>query len=164
MYIKNFYSNTVSNFEIDKLEEFEILKIEKKPYYLKLWLKIENAIYKLIIIKEKDKYKFFVFDGFNEMNIYEIFSGLHSSIDKSGDYKNTNIIYQGDFYFVVSPLSGKVEKINEKNRYDKDDVIAVISAMKMEYLIVADKEYEFVERLVDVGQFVDMNQKIVKLK
>lgn len=160
MYIKNFSTGNKINLQPIKIDNIEIIKTEKKDDCVKVNLKINNQNYKLIVFKEKEGIKIFAFDSFGNYNVFFVFDELR----EEAKVDNSNIVQEGDYYFVVSPLSGKVEKINEVMTVQKDDVIVVISAMKMEHSITANEKYEVVERLVKVGDFVDIKQKIVKLK
>lgn len=160
MYIKNFSTENKSNFKPVKIENLEILKIDKKEDFVKISLKLNNQNYKLIIFKEKEGIKIFAFDSFSNCNVFLIFD----EFKEENKVNNSNIVEEGDYYFVVSPLSGKIEKVNEGKIVEKDDAIVVMSAMKMEHSIIANEKYEIVERLINVGDFVDIKQKIVKLK
>ncbi|MEN3015705.1 MAG: acetyl-CoA carboxylase biotin carboxyl carrier protein subunit [bacterium] len=160
MYIKNFYSNSKSQIQPTSKTDFELIKVEKKEDYSKLILKLYNSIYKVIIIPEKQSMKFYVYDGFNNMNVFEVYSSFEELDSRVEDV--SYIIKEGNYYFVVSPLSGRIEKINDQ--VSPGDQIVIISAMKMEHSIIADKYYQVVEKFAEIGQFVDINQKIIKLK
>lgn len=157
MYIKNYYSNSISEVQFVPYHNIEVINLEKKPGYIRMWVKVDNQNYKIIIFKEKNTFKFIVFDQFHNYNVYQFLF----SVDK-GREDNNNIICEGDYYFVVSPLSGRIEKISDEIK--KGDPIVIISAMKMEHLIIADRDYQIVEKIANVGQFVNINQKILKLK
>jgi len=166
MYIKNHAEQKI--IEIKELlliqnvnPDFELIRYKKTENCLVLWIKLQNANYKLVIFAEKENYKIFAFDSSGNHNLYEIFSNSGQSSSTS---KSQSIIKEGDYYYLVSPLSGKIEKINIKDVYEEGEVIAIVSAMKMEHPLIADKKYKFIEALAQVGQFVDINQKIVKLQ
>jgi len=166
MYIKNYFEQKIRDikelFLSDNLNlDFELIRYKKIDNCLVLWIKLQNSNYKLVIFAEKENYKIFVFDSSGNHNLYEIFSDSGQSSSTS---KSQSIIKEGDYYYLLSPLSGKIEKVNVKDTYEEGEVIAIVSAMKMEHPLTADKKYKFVEALVQVGQFVDINQKIVKLQ
>jgi acetyl/propionyl-CoA carboxylase alpha subunit len=162
MYINNYYTKAIqdiSKFSKDQDKVIELLRFKKIENCLVLWIKIDDVNYKFVIFNEKGSYKIFVFDSFNCFNVYEIYSGSLESTNNSN-----NIIKEGDYCYLISPLSGKLEKINKKEVYNEGDVIAIVSAMKMEHPLVADKKYQLVEIMTYPGQFVDINQRIVKIK
>lgn len=113
----NFYFITYDNTEY-KVEAEEI-----KPGQLKI--KIGDRIIKTIITEGKNEKYVFV-DG----NVYKI-----KQIELTGIKKSKNK-EQGD---LSSPISGKVVKVKVKKGsiVKKDDVLIIIEAMKMEYLIRA---------------------------
>ncbi|MFN3995088.1 MAG: hypothetical protein ACK4GR_00960, partial [bacterium] len=66
MYIKNYHNNEISPL-ISSQNQFqiELIKIQKNDYNTKMWVKINNQIFKIIVLDEKYGTKFFVFDSFN---------------------------------------------------------------------------------------------------
>ncbi len=114
---ENYYYITYDNTEY-KVEAEEI-----KPGQLKI--KLGDRIIKAIITEgQKEKYVFA--DG----NVYKI-----KQVELTGR-KKPKKKEQGD---LSSPISGKVVKVNVKKgvTVKKEDVLMVIEAMKMEYLIRA---------------------------
>lgn len=164
MYIKNYHNNEISPLISSQNQiQIELIKIQKNDYNTKMWVKINNQIFKIIILDEKYRTKFFVFDSFNNYNVFEIFSDFEED-SKTNDKQRTNIVEFQGYFYLTAPLSGKIEKINVKEVYEEGDLILVISAMKMEHSIFSDSKYKLVEVLVQSGNFVDINQKIIKLE
>jgi len=113
---KNNYYVTYDNSEY-KVEAEEIKKGHMK-------IKIGDRIIKSIIT-EGDKEKFVFVEG----NVYKVLPIELTGIKKSRKKKE-----EGD---LSSPISGKVVNVKAKkgDKIKKDDVIMVIEAMKMEYII-----------------------------
>lgn len=113
---KNNYYVTYDNTEY-KVEAEEIKKGHMK-------IKIGDRIIKSIIT-EGDKEKFVFVEG----NVYKVVPVELTGVKKSRKKKE-----EGD---LSSPISGKVVnvKVKKGDKVKKDDVIMVIEAMKMEYII-----------------------------
>jgi len=67
---------------------------------------------------------------------------------------------------IVSPMPGKVIKINVKNgqKVKKGDVLLVVEAMKMENNIIAPKDGEIETVKVNAGEMVDGSKELVVLE
>jgi biotin carboxyl carrier protein len=105
------YDNTEYNVEADEI----------KPGYLKI--NLGSRVIKCVISKgEKSKYIFVDGDVFKVKNIE--LTGVKRKNGKNKDNLN-------------SPISGKIVSIKVKNgdKVKKGDVLMIIEAMKMEYLI-----------------------------
>ena len=131
--------------------EYKVEAEEIKPGQLKI--KIGDRIIKTIIT-EGNKEKFVFVDG----NVFRV-----RPVELTGR-KKTKKKEEGD---LKSPISGKVVKVNVKNgeNVKKDDVLMVIEAMKMEYLIRAPfdgkvKKVNFKENdQIEIGQItVDLER------
>jgi len=135
---KNFYFITYDNTEY-KVEADEI-----KPGHLKI--KLGDRVIKCVITKgDKDKFVFVEGDVFKVRNIE--LTGAKKT--KKKDEGNLN-----------SPISGKVVsiKVKDGDKVKKGDVLMIIEAMKMEYLIRAPyngkvKKVNFKENnQIEIGQ------------
>ncbi|MFN3477903.1 MAG: hypothetical protein ACK4ZM_00855, partial [bacterium] len=112
MYIKNYHNNKISPL-INSQNQFqiELIKIQKNDYNTKMWVKINDQIFRIIILDEKYRTKFFVFDSFNNYNVFEIFYDFEE--DNGGnDKQKINIMEIQGYWYLMAPLSGKIEKIN----------------------------------------------------
>jgi len=136
---KNFYYITYNNTEY-KVEAEEI-----KKGYLKI--KLGDKTIKSVITKgEKEKYVFVDGDIFKVKNIE--LTGTRKTKKKEKESS------------LNSPISGKVVKIKAEvgNEVKKGDVLLIIEAMKMEYIIRAPyngivKKINFNENdLIEIGQ------------
>lgn len=124
--------------------EYKVEAEEIKPGHLKI--KLGDRTIKAIIT-EGNKEKFVFVDG----NVFKV-----KPVELTGQ-KKTKTKEKGD---LSSPISGRVVKVNVKNgeNVKKDDVLMVIEAMKMEYLIRAPfdgrvKKINFKENdQVEIGQ------------
>lgn len=125
--------------------EYKIEAEEIKPGHLKI--KIGERVIKSVIT-EGDKEKFVFVDG----NVYKV-----KPVELTAKPKTKSKKKEGD---LNSPISGKVVnvKIKRDDKVKKDDVLMVIEAMKMEYLIRAPhdgvvKKINFKENdQVEIGQ------------
>jgi len=124
--------------------EYKVKAEEIKPGYLKI--KIGDRFIKSVITEgEKEKYVFV--DG----NVFKV-----RSVELTG-VKKTKKKEEGD---LSSPISGKVVSVKAKEgaAVKKGDVLMVIEAMKMEYLIRAPydgkvKKVNFKEKdQIEIGQ------------
>jgi len=132
MFINYEHRNHVYNISVERRKdqffitydnnEYTVLASEIKPGQLKIQLG-ERVIKCVISEGEENKYVFL--DG----NVYDV-----KRIELTGTKKTSK--KEGD---LNSPISGKVVTVKVKNgqAVKKDDVIMVIEAMKMEYLIRA---------------------------
>lgn len=154
MFINYEHENHVYNVIIERREkhyfvlydntEYKVKAEEIKPGYLKI--KIGDRFIKSVITEgEKEKYIFV--DG----NVFKV-----RSVELTG-IKKTKKKEKGD---LSSPISGKVVSIKaiEGSIVKKGDVLMVIEAMKMEYLIRAPyngkvKKINFKEKdQIEIGQ------------
>ena len=154
MFINYEHDNHVYNVTIEKKDnhyfvtydntEYKVQAEEIKPGQLKI--KIGDRIIKSIITEgEKEKYIFV------EGKVFKV-----KPVELTG-MKKRKKKDEGD---LSSPISGKVISINVKkdDNVQKDDVLMVIEAMKMEYLIRAPydckiKKVNFKEKdQIEIGQ------------
>ena len=154
MFINYEHNNHVYNVTIERKEkhyfvmynntEYKVKAEEIKPGYLKI--KIGDRFIKSVIT-EGEKEKFIFIDG----NVFRV-----KPVELTG-VRKTKKKEEGD---LSSPISGKVVSIKVKNGdlVKKGDVIMVIEAMKMEYLIRAPfngkiKKINFKESdQIEIGQ------------
>jgi len=124
--------------------EYKVEADEIKPGYLKI--KLGDRVIKCVITKgDKDKFVFVEGDVFKVRNIE--LTGAKKT--KKKDEGNLN-----------SPISGKVVsiKVKDGDNVKKEDVLMIIEAMKMEYLIRAPyngkvKKVNFKEKdQIEIGQ------------
>lgn len=154
MFINYEHGNHVYNVTVERREkqyfimydntEYTVEADEIKPGYLKI--KIGDRVIKCVITEgAKDKFVFVDGDVFKVKNVE--LTGV----------KKTERKEEGD---LSSPISGKVVSIKVKNgaSVKKGDVLMVIEAMKMEYLIRAPydgkiKKVNFKEKdQIEIGQ------------
>jgi len=154
LFINYEHNNHVYNVTIERKEkhyfvmynntEYKVKAEEIKPGYLKI--KIGDRFIKSVIT-EGEKEKFIFIDG----NVFRV-----KPVELTG-VRKTKKKEEGD---LSSPISGKVVSIKVKNGdlVKKGDVIMVIEAMKMEYLIRAPfngkiKKINFKESdQIEIGQ------------
>ena len=154
MFINYEYENHVYNVSVERRKdqyfvtydntEYKVETDEIKPGHLKI--KLGDRIVKCIITKgDKDKFVFVEGDVFKVRNIE--LTGAKKT--KKKEKRNLN-----------SPISGKVVsiKIKDGDKVKKGDVLIIIEAMKMEYLIRAPyngkvKKINFKEKdQIEIGQ------------
>ena len=154
MFINYEYENHVYNVSVERRQdqyfvtydntEYKVKTDEIKPGHLKI--KLGDRIIKCIITKgDKDKFVFVEGDVFKVRNIE--LTGAKKT--KKKEKRNLN-----------SPISGKVVsiKIKDGDKVKKGDVLMIIEAMKMEYLIRAPyngkvKKVNFKEKdQIEIGQ------------
>jgi len=154
MFINYEYENHVYNVSVERRQdqyfvtydntEYKVKTDEIKPGHLKI--KLGDRIIKCIITKgDKDKFVFVEGDVFKVRNIE--LTGAKKT--KKKEKRNLN-----------SPISGKVVsiKIKDGDKVKKGDVLMIIEAMKMEYLIRAPyngkvKKINFKEKdQIEIGQ------------
>jgi len=154
LFINYEHENHVYNVTIERKEkhyfvmynntEYKVKAEEIKPGHLKI--KIGDRLIKSVIT-EGEKEKFIFLDG----NVFKV-----KPVELTG-VKKTKKKEEGD---LSSPISGKVVSIKVKNgnTVKKGDVIMIIEAMKMEYLIRAPfngkiKKINFKEKdQIEIGQ------------
>jgi len=154
MFINYEHGNHVYNVTVERRKnqfyimydntEYTVEAEEIKPGQLKI--KLGDRVIKSVITQgEKDKFVFV--DG----NVYQV-----KPVELTG-VKKTKKKIEGD---LSSPISGKVVgiKVKSGDRVKKGDVLMVIEAMKMEYLIRAPyngkvKKVNFKEKdQIEIGQ------------
>lgn len=155
MLINYEHGNNVYNVNIEKKKEkyfvtydnteYKVEAEEIKPGHLKI--RIGDRVIKSVIT-EGNKEKFVFVDG----NVYKV-----KPVELTAKPKSKSNKKSGD---LNSPISGKVVnvKVKKGDKVKKDDVLMVIEAMKMEYLIRAPydgliKKINFKENdQVEIGQ------------
>ena len=154
MFINYEHENHVYNVSVERRKnqyfvtydntEYKVEADEIKPGYLKI--KLGDRVIKCVITKgDKDKFVFVEGDVFKVRNI-----------ELTGA-KKTNKKDEGN---LNSPISGKVVsiKVKDGDKVKKGDVLMIIEAMKMEYLIRAPyngkvKKVNFKEKdQIEIGQ------------
>ena len=154
MFINYEHENHVYNVSVERRKdqyfvtydntEYKVEADEIKPGYLKI--KLGDRVIKCVITKgDKDKFVFVEGDVFKVRNIE--LTGAKKT--KKKDEGNLN-----------SPISGKVVsiKVKDGDKVKKGDVLMIIEAMKMEYLIRAPyngkvKKVNFKENnQIEIGQ------------
>jgi len=154
MFINYEHENHVYNVTVERRKdqyfitydntEYKVEADEIKPGHLKI--KLGNRVIKCVITKgDKDKFVFVEGDVFKVRNIE--LTGAKKT--KKKDEGNLN-----------SPISGKVVniKVKDGDKVKKGDVLMIIEAMKMEYLIRAPyngkvKKVNFKEKdQIEIGQ------------
>jgi biotin carboxyl carrier protein len=154
MFINYEHENNVYNVSVERRKnqyfvtydntEYKVEADEIKPGHLKI--KLGDRVIKCVITKgDKDKFVFVEGDVFKVRNIE--LTGTKKT--KKKDEGNLN-----------SPISGKVVgiKVKDGDKVKKGDVLMIIEAMKMEYLIRAPyngkvKKVNFKEKdQIEIGQ------------
>ncbi len=154
MFINYEHENHVYNVSVERRKdqyfvtydntEYKVEADEIKPGHLKI--KLGDRVIKCVITKgDKDKFVFVEGDVFKVRNIE--LTGAKKT--KKKDEGNLN-----------SPISGKVVsiKVKDGDKVKKGDVLMIIEAMKMEYLIRAPyngkvKKVNFKEKdQIEIGQ------------
>jgi len=161
MFINYEHENHVYNVTVERREkqyfimydntEYTVEAEEIKPGYLKI--KLGDRVIKCVIT-EGDKEKFVFVDG-DVFNVKPVeLTGVKKTKEKEGD--------------LSSPISGKVVNVKVKNedKVKKGDILMVIEAMKMEYLIRAPydgkiKKVNFKEKdQIEIGEItVELTKK-----
>jgi 3-methylcrotonyl-CoA carboxylase alpha subunit len=121
---------------------YTVTASEVKPGYLNI--KLDDKLIKAVISEQK-KRKYVFLNG----NVYNIVLALQKTkkIDKKDD--------------LISPISGKVVKFNvcKGDLVKTGDVLLVIEAMKMEYLIKAPHDGRVTKIYFKPGDQIDMGAK-----
>ena len=159
MFINYEHNNHVYNVTIERKEkhyfvmynntEYKVKAEELKPGYLKI--KIGDRFIKSVIT-EGEKEKFIFIDG----NVFRV-----KPVELTG-VRKTKKKEEGD---LSSPISGKVVSIKVKNGdlVKKGDVIMVIEAMKMEYLIRAPFNGKIIKINFKENDQIEIGQNTVEL-
>ena len=154
MFINYEHENHVYNVTVERRKDQYFVTYDNTEYKVKadeiipghLKIKLGDRVIKCVITKgDKDKFVFVEGDVFKVRNIE--LTGL----------KKTNKKNEGN---LNSPISGKVVsvKIKDRDKVKKGDVLMIIEAMKMEYLIRAPyngmvKKVNFKENnQIEIGQ------------
>ena len=154
MFINYEHENNVYNVSVERRKnqyfvtydntEYKVEADEIKPGHLKI--KLGDRVIKCVITKgDKDKFVFVEGDVFKVRNI-ELTGAKKTKKKEEGDLN--------------SPISGKVVsiKVKDGDKVKKGDVLMIIEAMKMEYLIRAPyngkvKKVNFKEKdQIEIGQ------------
>jgi len=196
MSIKHYFklNNNIIEIEFEAIDnEIEIKKIEQtqKQDLNAINLEIidykDSTNYTEVIFKiENEEKKAFILDN----NIYLLEDNLikyeiKDLSDKKLTFKNytleqnitqienittanikNNVKKENDKYYLVPPLSGKIEKINVKEGdiIEPNTNVIIISAMKMENNIEVFEKYKVLKILVKEGDFVQINQNLIELE
>jgi biotin carboxyl carrier protein len=196
MSIKNYFklNNNIIEIEFEAIDnEIEIKKIEQtqKQDLNAINLEIidykDNTNYTEVIFKmENEVKKAFILDN----NIYLLEDNLikyeiKDLSDKKLTFKNytleqnitqienittanikNNVKKENNKYYLVPPLSGRIEKINVKegDTIEPNTNVIIISAMKMENNIEVFEKYKVLKILVKEGDFVQINQNLIELE
>ncbi len=160
MFINYEHNNNVYNVTVERRDnqffitydnnEYTVIASEVKPGHLSIQLG-DRLIKSIITQGEEDKFVFI--DG----SIFKV-----KRIELTGRKKTEK--REGDLH---SPISGTVVscKVKEGSKVKKDDVILIIEAMKMEYLIrapydgVVKKTYFKEKDQIEIGQLTAEIQK-----
>jgi 3-methylcrotonyl-CoA carboxylase alpha subunit len=160
MFINYEHNNSVYNVSVERRDnyyfitydniEYKVEAQEIKPGQLKI--KIGDRIIKSTITEgTKEKYVFV--DG----NVFKV-----SPIELTGGRKTKKKKEEGD---LSSPISGKVVSVKVKNNdiVKKNDILMVIEAMKMEYLIRAPFEGKIKKVNFKENDQIEIGQDTVEL-
>jgi 3-methylcrotonyl-CoA carboxylase alpha subunit len=157
MFINYEHKNHVYNITVERVDkeffitynnsEYKVEGEEVKPGYLKI--KLGDRIIKCVISAgEEDKFVFFEGDVFKVKKI-EL-----TSVKKSKKEDEDNL---------DSPISGKIVSIKVKkgDKIKKGDILMVIEAMKMEYLIRAPYDGKVTNINFKVNDQIEIGQKTI---
>jgi len=151
------YNNRIYKIKAEKTKDAFIITFdgttytvhasEIKPGYLRIQL--GDAVIKAVI-SEGDESKFVFLNG----NVFDIKRALPKSRRTEKEDE------------LLSPISGKVVKVEVKegDKVKKGDVIMVIEAMKMEYLIKAPYNGIIKKIYFNVDEQIDMGVKPVEIE
>ena len=162
MFINYEHKNHVYNVTTERREKYYFITYDNAEYRVEaeetrpgqLKIKVGDRLIKAVIT-EGDKEKFVFVDG----DVFKV---------KSVELTGTKKIKKKDEGDLSSPISGKVVNVKVKNgdSVKKGDILMVIEAMKMEYLIRAPysakvKKVNFKEKdQIEIGQnTVDLIKK-----
>lgn len=160
MFINYEHENHVYNVTVERREkyffitydnsEYRVEAEEIKPGHLKI--KLGDRILKSVITEgEKEKYVFVEGDVFYVKNVE--LTGTKKTKKKEEESLN-------------SPISGKVVKVEVKSgkKVKKGDVLMVIEAMKMEYLIRAPNNGKITKINFNENDQIEIGQTTVEMK
>jgi 3-methylcrotonyl-CoA carboxylase alpha subunit len=160
MFINYEHENHVYNVSVERREkyffvtydntEYRVEAEEIKPGHLKI--KLGDRILKSVITEgENEKYVFVEGDVFYVKNV-ELTGAKKTKKKEEGSLN--------------SPISGKVVKLEVKigNKVNKGDVLMVIEAMKMEYLIRAPSNGKITKINFKENDQIEIGQTTVEMK
>lgn len=196
MSIKNYFklNNNIIEIEFEVIDnEIEIKKIEQtqkqdlnainleiidykdNTNYTEVIFKIENEVKKAFILDnniyllEDNLIKYEIKDLSDKKLTFKNFT-LEQNITQienitPANIKN-NVKKENNKYYLVPPLSGRIEKINVKEGdiIEPNTNVIIISAMKMENNIEVFEKYKVLKILVKEGDFVQINQNLIELE
>ncbi|MCX7870138.1 MAG: acetyl-CoA carboxylase biotin carboxyl carrier protein subunit [bacterium] len=181
-YQENLENNTINILKIDTFSEnnynynnLEIINYKNNDNYSEIIFKIQDKVKKAFIldnniyILEDNLVKCTTIESidnklkFINYNLTETVDNISTTI--SHNIKN-NVKEEEDRYYLVPPLSGKIEKINTKEGeiLEPNTTVIIISAMKMENSIEIFEKYRVIKILVKEGDFVQINQNLIELE
>lgn len=181
-YQENLENNTINILKIDTFSEnnynynnIEIINYKNNDNYSEIIFKIQDKVKKAFIldnniyILEDNLVKCTTIESidnklkFINYNLTETVDNISTTI--SHNIKN-NVKEEEDRYYLVPPLSGKIEKINTKEGeiLEPNTTVIIISAMKMENSIEIFEKYRVIKILVKEGDFVQINQNLIELE
>jgi biotin carboxyl carrier protein len=171
--------------EIKKIEQIqkqdlnatnlEIIDYKDNTNYIEVIFKMENEVKKAFILDnniyllEDNLIKYEIKDLSDKKLTFKNYT-LEQNITQienitTANIKN-NVKKENNKYYLVPPLSGKIEKINVKegNIIEPNTNVIIISAMKMENNIEVFEKYKVLKILVKEGDFVQINQNLIELE
>jgi len=171
--------------EIKKIEQtqkqdlnainLEIIDYKDNTNYTEVIFKIENEVKKAFILDnniyllEDNLIKYEIKDLSDKKLTFKNFT-LEQNITQienitPANIKN-NVKKENNKYYLVPPLSGRIEKINVKEGdiIEPNTNVIIISAMKMENNIEVFEKYKVLKILVKEGDFVQINQNLIELE
>ncbi len=181
-YEENLKDNIINILKIDTSSEnnynynnIEIINYKSNENYTEIIFKTQNEVKRAFIldnniyILEDNLIKSAITESTNNKfklanyNSVENIDNISNQI--SHNIKN-NVKKEKDKYYLVPPLSGKIEKINikEGETIEPNTTVIIISAMKMENSIEIFEKYKVIKILVKEGDFVQINQNLIELE
>ena len=171
--------------EIKKIEQIqkqdlnainlEIIDYKGNTNYTEVIFKVENEVKKAFILDnniyllEDNLIKYEIKDLSDKKLTFKNYT-LEQNITQieniiTANIKN-NVKKENNKYYLVPPLSGKIEKINVKegDTIEPNTNVIIISAMKMENNIEVFEKYKVLKILVKEGDFVQINQNLIELE
>jgi biotin carboxyl carrier protein len=171
--------------EIKKIEQIqkqdlnatnlEIIDYKDNTNYTEVIFKMENKVKKVFILDnniyllEDNLVKYEIKDLSDKKLTFKNYT-LEQNITQvenitTANIKN-NVKKENNKYYLVPPLSGKIEKINVKegDTVEPNTNVIIISAMKMENNIEVFEKYKVLKILVKEGDFVQINQNLIELE
>jgi len=153
----------------------EIIHYKDNTNYTEVIFKMENEVKKAFILDnniyllEDNLIKYEIKDLSDKKLTFKNYT-LEQNITQienitTANIKN-NVKKENNKYYLVPPLSGKIEKINVKegDTIEPNTNVIIISAMKMENNIEVFEKYKVLKILVKEGDFVQINQNLIELE